>query len=1205
MKKLLSRRKKKKLLVALLTGLCLVTPWNRADAVTSYTTPNGLFRLDYYGAGESITGKWYLENFLEEDKVFLTSQGALPDWQKERLNVAADYWDGLLKHTKTTKQPATLAVTVNKLYDNAAGQGSYTEAEAGGQTISIDTPNAVLNHGKVLTEEDGPAGLIVIGTPMFPADGEQGRYDTPLPQNSTASLAPIMIHEIGHAMGIISSAVYETQFSENANLYDSHLYDWNGEQAKPGMEIKTPNHSVESEPYFDMPESYYDFATGKSPYFSGRHVDEVLEGAKLHSFNYWGQKQEWKVPGLPVLGNESDPEDYISLCHIELRNGLMSHQFWRNYVSFMEAELALFQDLGFTIDRRDFFGRSVYGDGLTIVNSNPYYARNADGTAYVAGAYNENPYGMGLHIYGDRNTVFQNAHLMTKGMGAVGIRVDGVGNSVTVNNGVNVQADGLNGNGILVAFGKDHRVTLAEGSRVTAAGEGGIGAAFDFGQNLIGYEDGARASYAVRYLDYKLNAALLELDGPLVTDFTVQGELSGKKAAIAISDNAYVKNIRIGTGAKLSGGIVSRWVYDDDKITTVIDGTEMKDPAMRREYYGDDELTTRLSFEGTGLAYDGNITGVENMRLFVSGDLAYGGTAKVLSATVEKGGSLFGGAYNLIPDGAVQNAAPAMGYALPNTIMGNAKELKNVGLFTNHGTIGAASKDTTMQITGDLVSDGTLQAYAGGTGGYIDVSGKADISGSDVTVANWSDALPDESITVVKAASITGDTRTPVGTSYAVSGMMSAQNEIKDNVLSVVTKTENNLGAMDETQSETFGAMVAMDNSLKANGDPRRSQMCSLFSLSPAAAKETLSAISSNTSAQSMAVAQRSMMTHHILSSRLNEAFTPKPVKVNLPEAGLIEKNAGKEERVATQNAAGQNGERNNAANDTAMQRLNHHEDDGLDVSLQLLEPADNNIWLKFGKNWGDLKDGADYHSSTTLLGYDKAVAPSWRAGAFAGYSSTGFADSTASNELKDTRFGLYAGYNKAGKEGLVYLDYGWMRNKLRRGLTNLGLTANARYHSRILELGGEYLYDLHAGKNMPWHVRPYVNAQLSRLWQDGYSEEGAGVYNQVVDSKHNDYFGMGAGVEFKRYLPGGNYAIRAGVRHAFAGAEPKLRYSYMGDASNTYDMRNVQDKTHFVLSIGGETEIAKGWSIGGDAGFTRGRHDRDFSCSVTVKRMW
>ena len=321
--------------------------------------------------------------------------------------------------------------------------------------------------------------------------------------------------------------------------------------------------------------------------------------------------------------------------------------------------------------------------------------------------------------------------------------------------------------------------------------------------------------------------------------------------------------------------------------------------------------------------------------------------------------------------------------------------------------------------------------------------------------------------------------------------------------------------------------------------------------------------------------------------------------------------NAGKEASAATpsglqQNVTEQREVEQNAANDKALQRQNENTENSLGVSLNLLEPAENDIWLKFGKSWGDLKDGADYHSSTTLLGYDKAVAPNWRVGAFAGYSSTGFADNNASNELKDTRFGLYAGYNKAGREAMAYLDYGWLRNKLSRGNADgAGNTARARYHSRILELGGEYLYDLHAAKNVPWHVRPYVDAQLSRLWQNGYSEEGAGVFNQVVQGKHNDYFGMGAGVEFKRYLPGGNYAIRAGVRHAFAGAEPKLRYSYMGDAANTYDMRNVQDKTHFVLSVGGETQVAKGWSVGGDAGFTRGRHDKDFSCSVTVKRMW
>lgn len=217
--------------------------------------------------------------------------------------------------------------------------------------------------------------------------------------------------------------------------------------------------------------------------------------------------------------------------------------------------------------------------------------------------------------------------------------------------------------------------------------------------------------------------------------------------------------------------------------------------------------------------------------------------------------------------------------------------------------------------------------------------------------------------------------------------------------------------------------------------------------------------------------------------------------------------------------------------------------------------------------------------------------------------SAAGFADKTASNELKDVRFGLYGGYSKGHSEGMAYLDYGWLRNRLRRGV--MGMTANANYHSRILELGGEYLYDLHAVKNLPWHMRPYVNAQLSRLWQNSYSESGAGIFGQDVKSTHNNYFGAGAGVEFKRYMTNGSFAIRAGVKHAFAGAEPKLRYGYLGDAVNTYNMRNVQDKTHFVLSMGGEAEVARGWTVGGDAVFQRGRHDKDWSCGITVKRTW
>ena len=202
MKKYLSRRKKKKLLAALLTGLCLVTPWNRAEAVTSHTAPNGLFRMDYYDAGESLAGTWMFEAAPEALKKILTSQGTLSDWQKQSLNFAADYWDGLLKHTKTAKPPVALAFTVYQDFNNAQTIGSYcyVEAEEGGYTFCT-TPNAILNHGEELTEDFDPVACIIIGTALYPTDAPRERYDTPLPQNRRASLTPTMIHEIGHAIG--------------------------------------------------------------------------------------------------------------------------------------------------------------------------------------------------------------------------------------------------------------------------------------------------------------------------------------------------------------------------------------------------------------------------------------------------------------------------------------------------------------------------------------------------------------------------------------------------------------------------------------------------------------------------------------------------------------------------------------------------------------------------------------------------------------------------------------------------------------------------------------------------------------------------------------------------------------------------------------------------------------------------------------------
>ena len=49
----------------------------------------------------------------------------------------------------------------------------------------------------------------------------------------------------------------------------------------------------------------------------------------------------------------------------------------------------------------------------------------------------------------------------------------------------------------------------------------------------------------------------------------------------------------------------------------------------------------------------------------------------------------------------------------------------------------------------------------------------------------------------------------------------------------------------------------------------------------------------------------------------------------------------------------------------------------------------------------------------------------------------------------------------------------------------------------------------------------------------------------------------------------------------------------------------NNQDKTHFVISLGGENEFAHGWILGGDIQLQKGSHDRDVSASVMLRKVW
>ena len=496
--------------------------------------------------------------------------------------------------------------------------------------------------------------------------------------------------------------------------------------------------------------------TNGGAYFTGKNVNEVLTtyNSKTNKDELaliaWPDDSEVKaVPGLPLNGYESDSEqersgDYPAipeLSHIELQNSLMSHQNYRNWCTYMEAEIALLQDLGYTIDRSKYFGKSIYNSGVKNEDDSISYFTYTNNNGFNS----DQMHGIGLHVYGSYVDVTQKADLNAAGDYGIGIRVDGVGNKVNIDS--NISANGEGGNGLLVAYGKEHEVTLNAGKTIEATGTDGVAARFDFGSNELSDYAGYRGSFInVEYNENEnkwiKNDLLNAIDGSLVTNFNVSGALKGQQAAIYVSPNAYVKNINLLSGASLEGDIISEWnpnkiIYQNNTAQTPVARTTTQDngiatnggnvtalatnnpsgdvpgyeipPTLRPALPTGVDGITNLTFGGTAsdttispdanfnMNYSGNIKGENSINMTIAGGtLNYSGTAEVLNVTINENATLGGaGTYTL-----TKTTSNGTGDSFQTTR----------GKFTNNGTfnLGDGIKDITITGNYEQTSTGKL-----------------------------------------------------------------------------------------------------------------------------------------------------------------------------------------------------------------------------------------------------------------------------------------------------------------------------------------------------------------------------------------------------------------------------------------------------------------------------------------------------------------
>ena len=1231
MKKFFSKKKKAKILAAVIGGATIFSA-NTAAAMDEYYIDwegKNIFRVQYYGEEEVELA----DGFFDVDNDIPGLTWTMPKYLQNGLNKAFNWWAEIIGPGANISQPAQYFVGTISIQNASAGSISYKngadfqnpnlfyEIFKNAQQVEQFTdisqvPNMMDVENSEI--ENLALGVIVIGQNIG-VNEDDGYYGwvsqstypiTPLIDK--IDITPVMFHEIGHSLGITSmlerkriyvgdSSLWLGHYTSESiaeNSFMAHLHNQDGEKAplEKALILSSENNLDLAKQYYSEQGEEFDFNVfyvtnisspnkrqGKTYlYFVGDNVTEVLDGK---TFTRGDGEQ---VSGIPINTWESGPD----FSHIELARSMMSHQYYRSYVNFMEAELAVLQDIGYTIDRKNFYGRSIYNDGLTLTNTQGFSAR--ENGQYVDG-YNTSTLGVGLHIYGSNNDITQAANIYTSGDGAVGIRVDGLNDKITVAEGTEIHADGENGAGVLIAYGRNHEINI--NGTVTANGTIGNALQFEFGKNTMGALTEYRGSY-IRYTrevsdDGKIsnaeNLGLKELTGtddysftdlengdlnaPMVDTVNINGTISANGSflsnAIYISRESFVKNININDGAQITGDIYSYWKDFDSMANifseeTVIGEYEtydfnengelvlVKKPKIAQplyiQYNGGNyaytkyipDLVTNLNFNST-MAYSGNISGTNNIKLNVTGNnLIYGGTADVVNVNVSKGAGLFGGTFYLND----MTEKLAEGFSDDTT-----------GKFYNHGTISG------VEINGNLVSDGTLTDEAG----KITVNGAANVDGSTVISKN---VLPDETAEILTANSISGNLANTSENPAPISGLVSGYGEISNNKITFTAKTANNIGELNSQQNAAFNAVKNMSTAL--TNDDRKSELLAIYNLDSEGAGRALSQVGNNDAAQLLSAAQQSTVANRVISDRLNTAFSSNVINFNVGANNFAD---GDNENIL------------------------------MGVSANYNETAENNFWVKFTKNWGELKGGANYHGSAISGGYDRALGKNWRGGLFVSYNATSLASNNSGGSAYDTRGGIYGGYHNEVDDAFLYIDAGQVRNKLNRSISALGLGAEAKYNSNIFEIGGEYKRNLTPEKI--WAVSPFINLQYSHLKQKAYNETGAGIYNQQVNSKSNGYFAGTLGVEFKRVLANGNYAARIGVKHAFTGADPELNFSYEGDNNNFYTLKNNQDKTHFILSIGGENHFKGGWILGGDVGWQKGSHDKDLTASVILRKIW
>lgn len=253
---------------------------------------------------------------------------------------------------------------------------------------------------------------------------------------------------------------------------------------------------------------------------------------------------------------------------------------------------------------------------------------------------------------------------------------------------------------------------------------------------------------------------------------------------------------------------------------------------------------------------------------------------------------------------------------------------------------------------------------------------------------------------------------------------------------------------------------------------------------------------------------------------------------------------------------------------------------------------SDADWWLRSLSEWESYYDDAvSGKSRSVAAGMDRDTGKETRTGIYAMYNHTELHGGGAKALQQDWRVGAYMGKQHGAVQKYVYVNYGSLGNHFNLAEVDM----DDKYHGQIIELGGEYKYDLHHADGKTYHVSPYVNVQASRYMQKSYSSGPI-----QTDAINNNYLAGEAGVELRRELQNGNYALRLGYKRVFAGEEPVIAITAVGVEHPTV-YSHPMDKNYLQLTLDGTLKLSERLSATAEGGWLEGKHDRELMADVKL----